>query len=235
MAGGVPVAEDYDVVRSDFNDIAALGSEPKWNHNNCYFPWLLKQVPSAAVDCLDIGCGKGELSLLLAQKARKVTAVDLADGMIAYARGHNAAKNIEYICGNVLEMDFTPSSLDIIISTATAHHLPFGWLLEFAREKLRPGGKLLLLDLARASSVTDFIVWGFAALSNILLNLLKNGARRTHTPHAAEAWKKHGEHDHYMTMREIRAFASETLPGIVVRRKLFWRYALIWTKEPSYY
>jgi|GEM_PF-2878560 len=28
--------EDYNVVKSDFNEISGL-DEPKWNHNNCYF------------------------------------------------------------------------------------------------------------------------------------------------------------------------------------------------------
>jgi hypothetical protein len=114
-----------------------------------------------------------------------------------------------------------------------AHHLPYAWILDFASEKLRPGGKLLLLDLTKASSAADFLVWGFAALPNILMNLIKNGARRAHDPHAAEAWKKHGAHDRYMTMREIRAIALEALPGAVVRRKLFWSYALLWTKETA--
>jgi SAM-dependent methyltransferase len=130
-------------------------------------------------------------------------------------------------------MDFSNASFNVIISTATAHHLPYEWLLNFAREKLRPGGKLLLLDLAGPSSVADYIIWGFAAIPNMLMNFIKNGARRTHNPHAAAAWKKHGEHDHYMTMRKIRTLASEALPGAVIQRKLFWRYALIWIKESA--
>jgi 2-polyprenyl-3-methyl-5-hydroxy-6-metoxy-1,4-benzoquinol methylase len=36
--------------------------------------------------CLDIGCGKGELSFMLAQKSKRVIAVDLADKMIKRAR-----------------------------------------------------------------------------------------------------------------------------------------------------
>lgn len=31
--------ENYDSVKADFNEIAELGSDPKWNHNNCYFPY----------------------------------------------------------------------------------------------------------------------------------------------------------------------------------------------------
>lgn len=53
--------EDYSVVKNDFNEISEL-SEPKWNHNNCYFGHLLKFIPDHVEICLDIGCGKGELS-----------------------------------------------------------------------------------------------------------------------------------------------------------------------------
>ncbi len=90
--------ENYDIVKSDFNEIAELGDDLKWNHNNCYFRHLLKHIPKGAGTCLDIGCGKGELTALLSKKVKKVIAVDLADKMIAYARSNNSAENIEYVC-----------------------------------------------------------------------------------------------------------------------------------------
>lgn len=223
--------ENYDIVRSDFNEIAELGDDPKWNHNNCYFPYLLQHVPADVGTCLDIGCGKGELSALLSKRAKKVIAVDLADKMIEYARSYNAAENIEYICGNILDMNYAPLSYDIIISTATAHHLPYDWLLEFAKDKLSPGGKLILLDLAKASSITDYLVWGFAALPNVIMNLIKNGKLYKDDPHTMEVWRKHGEHDSYMTIREVRSLAAQYVPDAIVHRKLFWRYSLIWEKK----
>lgn len=223
--------ENYDVVKADFNEIAELGSDPKWNHNNCYFPYLLRQIPSEAENCLDIGCGKGELSKLLSIRVNKVIAVDIADKMIEYARYNNSAGNIEYVCGNILDMIYAPTSLDIIISTATAHHLPYVWLLKFAKEKLRPGGKLIILDLAKAGSIADHLVWGFAVFPNIIMNLIKN--RRLHKDdlHTTEVWRKHGKHDSLMTIGEIRILASQHVPDAKVQRKLFWRYSLVWEKK----
>ena len=208
-----------------------MGSDPKWDHNNCYFPDLLRHIPAGAETCLDIGCGKGELSTLLSKRVGKVIAVDIADKMIEYARSNNAAANIEYICGNILEMAYAPSSFDVIISTATAHHLPYDWLLEFAKDKLRPGGKLVLLDLVKADSITDYIVWGFAALPNVIMNLIKNGRLHKDDPHATDVWRRHGKHDRYMTFKEVRSAAAQHIPGAVIRRKLFWRYSLIWEKK----
>ncbi|NTV90917.1 MAG: class I SAM-dependent methyltransferase [Clostridiales bacterium] len=220
--------EDYTVVKSDFNEIAELGDDPAWNHNNCYFRQLLKYVPEQTGICLDIGCGKGELSLLLAGRAEKVVAVDIADKMIEYARSRNAADNIEYRCENVLDMSIEDNSISVIITTATAHHLPFEWLLDFARKKLKTGGRLIILDLAKAGSLADNLIWGAAFLPNIIMNLIKNKKLRKDDPHAAEVWRKHGGHDTYMTIREIRRHAAKHLPEAVIRRKLFWRYTLIW-------
>jgi ubiquinone/menaquinone biosynthesis C-methylase UbiE len=223
--------EDYDVVKSDFNDIAELGNEPRWNHNSCYFKALLKYIPEGAGLVLDIGCGMGALSQLAAQRADRVIAVDLADRMIARARVLHDAENIEYICGNVLEMTFENASVDAIVTTATAHHLPYDWLLEFSKSKLKSGGRLIILDIAKVSSLGDYLFWGAAVVPNIIMNLIRNGRLHKDDPHSTEVWQKHGTHDTYMTMREIRQLASENLPGAVVRRKLFWRYMLVWEKQ----
>ncbi len=222
--------EDYNVIINDFNKIASFGNDPKWNHNNCYFGHLLKYIPHKTDFCLDIGCGKGELSYLAAQKAKKVLAVDIADEMIAYAAEHYAAENIEYRCGNVLGMDFEDDSLDVIITTATAHHLPYEWLLNFSKNKLKTGGRLIVLDLVEAATISDKLLWGFAFFPNILMNILKNGRLHKDEPHVAEFWREHGKRDEYMTMKEIRQLAARHLPGAKIRRKLFWRYSLIWEK-----
>lgn len=153
--------EDYNVVKTDFNEISEL-DDPKWNHNNRYFNQLVKFIPDNVETCLDIGCGKGEFSFMLFQKSKRVIAVDLADKMIEKARVLYPNKNIEYICENILDMELENNSLDVIITIATAHHLPYEWLLSFAKDKLKKGGKLIILDLVKAKSLSDYIIWGSA-------------------------------------------------------------------------
>ncbi|WP_372994262.1 hypothetical protein [Lutispora sp.] len=48
--------------------------------------------------------------------------------------------------------------------------------------------------------------------------------------HAKEVWERHGKHDTYMTMDEIRALAKKHIPTAKIKRKLFWRYLLVWQK-----
>jgi len=221
--------EDYNVVKTDFNEISEP-DEPKWNHNNCYFNQLIKLIPDNIETCLDIGCGKGELSFMLSQKAERVIAVDLADKMIEKAKALHPNKNIEYICGNILDMEFENNSLDVIITTATAHHLPNEWLLDFAKDKLKKGGKLIILDLVKAKSLSDYIIWGSAFFPNVIMNLIKNGRLQKDDEHAKKVWERHSKHDTYMTMDEIRLLAREHIPTAKIKRKLFWRYLLVWQK-----
>lgn len=221
--------EDYNIVKTDFNEISQL-DEPKWNHNNCYFNHLIKLVPNNIETCLDIGCGKGELSFMLSKKSRKVIAVDLADKMIEKAKELYPNENIEYICGNILDMKFENNSLDVIITTATAHHLPYEWLLCFAKNKLKKYGKLIILDLVKAKSLSDYIIWGSAIIPNIVMNLIKNGKLQKDDDHSKEVWERHVKYDRYMTIDEIKSLAQKHISTAKIRRKLFWRYLLVWQK-----
>lgn len=221
--------EDYNIVKDDFNEISEL-NESTWNHNNCYFNELIKYVPDNAETCLEIGCGKGELSYMLSLKSKNVIAVDLADKMIEKAKILFPSDNISYICENILDMDFANDSLDIIITTATAHHLPYEWLLCFAKENLKKGGKLIILDLVKAKTASDYLLWGSAIIPNIIMNVIKNGSLRKDDAHSKEVWERHGQHDVYMTMEEIKIMANKHIPKAKIKRKLFWRYLLIWQK-----
>ncbi len=221
--------EDYTVVKNDFNEISEL-NELKWNHNNCYFQHLMKLIPNNSETCLDIGCGKGELSFMLSEKCAKVIAVDLAEKMIEKAKVLYPKKNIEYICGNILDMRVENNSLDAIVTTATAHHLPYEWLLCFAKDKLKKGGKLIILDLVQAKTLSDYIIWGSAFVPNIVMNLVKNGRLQKDDAHSKQVWERHGKHDTYMTMNEIRSLAKKHISTAKIKRKIFWRYLLVWQK-----
>lgn len=95
-------------------------------------------------EILEIGCGTGYLTNLLAKEypLAKITAVDIADGMIEYANSRLDHGNISFICADAEEMPLT-KSYDLIVSNAT-----FQWFnhLETTLAKLtshlREGGKL---------------------------------------------------------------------------------------------
>jgi len=62
------------------------------------------------------------------------------------------------------------------------------------------------------------------------MNLINNGRLQKDDEHAKEVWERHGKHDTYMTMGEIKLLAKKHIPTAKVKRKLFWRYLLVWQK-----
>jgi ubiquinone/menaquinone biosynthesis C-methylase UbiE len=79
------MAESMSKIRADFDRIALL-SENDWNHNDHYHDFLLKQLPPHCTYALEIGCGTGAFSRLLARHADRVLALDLSPQMIRVAK-----------------------------------------------------------------------------------------------------------------------------------------------------
>jgi SAM-dependent methyltransferase len=104
-----------------------------------------------AVDVADIGCGEGYLTLEAARWARHVTAVDRAKDVLD--RGREIAKrrklkNITWKRGELERVPIADASIDIVLLSQALHHAdhPERALAE-AHRILRPGGRVLVLDL----------------------------------------------------------------------------------------
>jgi ubiquinone/menaquinone biosynthesis C-methylase UbiE len=72
-------------VQSDFDRIAMIAQDG-WDHNAPYHRYLLRHIPLRCEAALDIGCGTGSFSRLLAERADRVVALDLSPRMIEVAR-----------------------------------------------------------------------------------------------------------------------------------------------------
>ena len=93
-------------IQKDFDRIALL-EQPMWNHNSHYHRFLLKQLASHCDNILEIGCGTGNLSRLLAQRADRVTAIDLSPKMIEIAKQQSQDyANIDFQVADILTWEF---------------------------------------------------------------------------------------------------------------------------------
>ena len=104
-----------------------------------------------AVEVADLGCGDGYLTIEAARWAKRVTAIDRSPEMLA--RGRALAKrrhvsNIAWKRGELEHLPLADESVDIAVLSQALHHAiePRQALAEAARV-LRPGGRLLVLDL----------------------------------------------------------------------------------------
>ncbi len=101
----------------------------------------------------DLGAGEGTLAQLLAQRAEKVIAVDLSPKMVEFGQNlaaQNGLKNLEYRIGDIEEPPIDNGTLDLAILSQALHHAEHPQrALDAAYRILKPGGRLIVLDLVQ--------------------------------------------------------------------------------------
>jgi SAM-dependent methyltransferase len=215
------------MIETDFDRIA-LVSDDGWDHNSHYHPFLLRQVPARCHYALDIGCGTGAFTRLLAARCDRVLALDFAPRMIQVARERSrACANIEFQIADVMAYDLPAEQFDCIATIATLHHLPLDAILRRIRAALGDNGWFIGLDLYRAKRLADLLSSLPAMPLSLGLRLLKTGRLRPPRP-VRQAWAEHGRHDSCLTLRQVRHTCRALLPGARVRKHLLWRYSVVW-------
>ena len=219
-----------DIIRADFDRIALLATEG-WNHNSHYHQFLLHQIPAECHTALEIGCGTGEFSRLLAKRSRQVLALDLSPQMIRIASEKSKQfSNIDFQVADVTRLEVPAQRFDCIVAIATLHHLPMTETLLRLKDLLNAKGRLLILDLFQADLVSNVLFNTIAIPLSVSLRLLREGRLRP-TREVRDAWREHERHDSLLTIGEVRQTCQSILPGAVVRRHLLWRYSIVWTKR----
>ncbi len=103
----------------------------------------------------DLGAGEGTLAQLLAQRAEKVIAVDLSPKMVEFGQAlavQNGLSNLEYRLGDIEAPPIDKKSLDLAILSQALHHAEHPQLaIDSAFRILKPGGRLIVLDLLQHS------------------------------------------------------------------------------------
>ena len=112
---------------------------------------LLSLLPPMVI--ADLGAGEGAFSLLLAQRATRVIAVDSSARMIEVGREQalrNGVANVEFRQGDMEELPITDCEVDVVFFSQSLHHaLHPGRALQEASRILRPGGRIVVLDLLK--------------------------------------------------------------------------------------
>ncbi len=117
--------------------------------------WLALAVSHAGNDAvLEIGCGHGDDTAVLAGAGLKVTAFDLSRPAVAVAKLRVPSANIE--CRDIRDpFPLAAGQAGLVVASLSLHY--FGWeetetIVERVRQVLRPGGLLL----CRLNSTEDY-------------------------------------------------------------------------------
>jgi 2-polyprenyl-3-methyl-5-hydroxy-6-metoxy-1,4-benzoquinol methylase len=189
-----------------------------WNHNVHYHDLILHLVGHHGDRALDVGCGQGLLARLLAERFDEVVAIDPDRQSLADARALGEDQpRIEYVEGDVMSYAFDGESFDCITAVASLHHLPLEPALVRFRDLLKPGGFLVVIGLYRESGIADYVNAAIALPISRILRIV-NGYSELGAPIAPPK----------ETLREIREASGRLLPGSFLKRRLLFRYSLVW-------
>ncbi|GAA2236807.1 class I SAM-dependent methyltransferase [Promicromonospora sukumoe] len=228
-----------------------------WSHNDHFHGWVLRRLPGRTAPgltlaggrrpgrtprdrslparplrVLDVGCGRGLLLSRLRGRFDEVLGID-ADAAMATVAAERFADDpsVTVRRARFEEIDGT---FDAVTMIAVLHHLPLEPALRHAGELLAPGGRLLVVGLARADSLTD-LAWDLpSSLLNPLVGLMKH-PQPVRAPvddggPVASGGPVMPVRDPAESFSEISRTAGAVLPGARVRRRLFFRYTLEWTR-----
>src|SRR5580692_5808525 len=144
-----------DKVRGYFDELAG-----KFGRN--YVPgrsWkglaetLLQLMPPMVI--ADLGAGEGTFSQLLAQRAERVIAVDNSARMVEFGAQlakDNGIDNLEYRLGDLESPPIEEATIDLAFFSQSLHHaLHPERAVAAAARLLKPGGRIVILDLKRHS------------------------------------------------------------------------------------
>lgn len=137
------VARSFSQAASTYDQVAALQRQVA--------EALLKRIPERTFNyVVDLGCGTGVVSALLAQRSgtEQVFGLDIAQGMLAYARQQHPQPELSWCGADAENLPLKNNSVDLLFSS-----LAVQWCDDFQRvcdeayRVLKPGGYCLLATL----------------------------------------------------------------------------------------
>ena len=106
-------------------------------------------LPAGPAAVLDLGCGTGSLSLVMAELGQTVSGIDLSPAMIAQARAKAAAAGqaIDFQVMDAAQPSLAPAQFDVLVCRHLLWALPEpAAVLRRWAALLRPAGRLVLVE-----------------------------------------------------------------------------------------
>jgi SAM-dependent methyltransferase len=109
---------------------------------------------------LDLGCGSGSNSVLLALRGAQVTGVDISTSLLSLAERrldvNGLAGQARFTVGSAHDLPLPSASFDVVFGMAILHHLDLKLVASETRRVLKPGGRAIFQEPVRSSRVVRF-------------------------------------------------------------------------------
>jgi SAM-dependent methyltransferase len=117
---------------------------------------LLGDVAGRTV--LDLGCGSGENSLMLARRGAEVIGVDISESLLALARQRLEANGcagaaVQFMPASAHRLPIPDASVDVVLGIAILHHLDLDTTSSEVFRVLRPGARAIFEEPVRDSQL----------------------------------------------------------------------------------
>lgn len=201
-----------------------------WSHNDHYGRWVLRNLRGVRSGrALDVGSGTGNLIDLLRRRFDVVVGVEPDLTTSAAVRARFVDDGNVIIDAQRIEDFASEAKYDAITVVAALHHLPLEESMKQLSSLLEPGGRLVVVGCYRSTTATDALLSVLATVCNPVVGVVKHRRVASEPLKAMTApTAEPGE-----SMADVRRAAALCLPGSRIRRRLFWRYTLIYDESPA--
>ena len=118
--------------------------------------YLLAKELAADKSVLDIACGEGYGSALLATVAKNVIGVDISEQTIEHAANKYKTNNLEYRHGSCTLIPLADACIDMVVSFETIeHHAEHDLMMREIKRVLKPDGVLMISSPDRQNYSID--------------------------------------------------------------------------------
>jgi len=131
-----------------------MDGQIKAEHLNRYY-FVTTQFDLKGKTILDIASGEGYGSNILAQQAKQVFGVDIAEEAVTHANSKYKSNNLQYLQGSATNIPIENNTIDMVVSFETIeHHDKHEEMMREIKRVLKPNG-ILVISSPNKKEYTD--------------------------------------------------------------------------------